>query len=200
MITVFALMIPGLSGQLMCRARPGLRMRPAQMVLLAVAVAVQLTAGRFPAAARYLVPLSFVLGTVLIVSIFWSTGRRVAPAVVASVGATLNTIPIVRWGAMPVEAGSRAAAMTGPIREPGLLAGKHQELLVAGSWRDPSTLLVDRIPVPFAHAVISVGDIVLFVAFILLACSVRASRPERDQAAVKAENRATDGSLPIPAA
>ncbi|MFV0258287.1 MAG: DUF5317 family protein [Acidimicrobiales bacterium] len=163
---------------------PGLRLRPGQIGAVIVAVLLQLTAVPFDSLARALVPASFVLGMMAAASVCWTSCRQVVPTALVALGAAANAAPIIRYGAMPVDPAARAVVSNTPIREPGILAAKHQELAVTAHWSDPISLLIDRIPLPFGHAVISVGDIVLLAGFIALGIGLRL-QPRDDRSAAE---------------
>ena len=186
---------PLLLAQALSPRRSILRPTPAAIGLVAVAVVLQILAATQPDLARVLVPIAFALGTGAIVSVAWmSTGRRLPPTL-AGVGAVMNLIPISIYGAMPVVRSSREAISDVAIAEPELLSAKHTEIDLGLGLAQPASLLSDWIAVPSLNAVISVGDIFLFLAFLAIGLSARADqRVERFQPAPNAAKSATEGS------
>ncbi|MFJ5304159.1 DUF5317 family protein [Streptomyces sp. NPDC088350] len=137
--------------------------------LLWLAAAVQITQR---VTATFPTTVGHVLGTALLVLVFalsllWLgvniRGRSwplTAAVGVAVVGALLNALAITANGRMPYRTSAAAAAglPTASQTAKNAPAGHTTHLLVLG----------DTIPVPALHAVISIGDIVLAAAVVLL--------------------------------
>lgn len=99
--------------------------------------------------------LAVLLGSNLLIAIFLAANFRLPGVLLAAIGMALNVIVIAANGAMPVS--TLALEKAGFEGEVGDLGSKH-ELLDAGTkvpW------LADVIPVPYARAIISLGDVVL---------------------------------------
>lgn len=99
--------------------------------------------------------LAVLLGSNALVAIFLAANARLPGVFLAAIGMAMNVIVIAANGAMPVS--TLALEKAGYEGQPGDLGTKH-ELLDAGT-RAP--WLADVIPVPYARAIISLGDVVL---------------------------------------
>ncbi len=190
---LLVLAAPFLIAQALSPRRAILRPTPTAIVLVAVGVAFQVLAAMQPFLSRALVPLAFACGTAAFVSVAWTSTRRRMPPLLAGIGAVANLIPISIYGAMPVVRDSRLVVSSTEIDEPDLLSAKHTEIDLDLGWSEPASLLSDWIPLPWLNAVISIGDIFLFLAFLAIGLSARADH--RAQAAPNVANSATEGSL-----
>jgi hypothetical protein len=149
---------------LLARGRLRLVTDRRSITLLALA-ALCLAASRFAArVAPALVVAAFAIGAIGLVRVFAATSRSRLLAGVAGVGCLANIVPIVAFGAMPVSVAARRTMSSRPAAEPAVFAAKHVETVT----NSQIARLGDVIAVPMLRAVVSVGDVVVLVAFLCL--------------------------------
>jgi len=165
-VAVFA--VPCLVAQIISAGRPVLRPDARSLALVACAVLCQLAVPIVPGWARILLPLSFGLGTLAMIRIVWNSSRQIAPTIFAGTGALFNLAPIAWFGSMPVHSAGRARIQSTPLVEPDLIAAKHVDMDFTVHWTNPISLLTDWIAIPAFNAMVSLGDLLLVIAFFLL--------------------------------
>jgi len=173
MLIFATLLAPCFAAQTLNPREPVLRSTAASTGLVLLAVAVQLFGNFQPSTSRFCVPGAFVLGLIAIIWIMWQSTRSPLVASLAGLGALANTVPILVYGAMPVRRASRESFSASELHEAAAVSAKHVEMDLTLTLSDPISLLCDWIPLPFASAVISIGDIAIVLAFVGLGLNVR---------------------------
>lgn len=161
-------------GAAMIAARGAIRLDVDRSALAALGVAMScLCLATISAWPGPLVPMAFAFGTLALVRVLARSSRSVVVPALGGLGALANLVPIAVHGAMPVRSGARRILSDIPASEPALLATKHREVDAS-----PVMWLADHIPVavPGLAAVVSPGDLVLVVAFVVLGLDQRRTR------------------------
>jgi hypothetical protein len=131
--------------------------------LLAIAL-VLLSLARSTPGHGLLVASSFMCGTIGLVRVVRATSGSRLLGSLAGAGGLANIVPIAVYGAMPVSAAARERLSPVAIAEPSMFDVKHTEVVAsAGVAR-----LGDVVPIPAIGAVVSVGDVVLLVTFVIV--------------------------------
>lgn len=170
------LILPTILFQLLTGRRPLLVLTPIASVLLLAGLSAQGLAAYTSGFDGVLVRIAFVCGLSAIALLFRASGSAIS-AWLATGGAAMNALPVLVYGAMPVGANAvltASGSMSGS--EASLTAPKH---VIVDSLNSSIALFCDVIPVPNLNLVVSVGDLFVVVAFLILAAQrVTRSKPE----------------------
>ncbi|MFV0523255.1 MAG: DUF5317 family protein [Acidimicrobiales bacterium] len=168
MFSLLMLVVPLVVLQVIVGARPLFDVGRRDAGVLAVAVALQVSAVHPAVPGRVVVPASFAAGVVAAIGVVRrSTSSPWARALIVG-GAVLNLVPIGMRGAMPVSPAAMVSLAATGSDEPVWMASKHQLDSSAGVVG----VLSDSIVVG-SVAIVSVGDVALALGLVLLAWSRR---------------------------
>lgn len=170
-MAIVAFLAPIIAVQLVTGFRFQLSLRRGEAALLGVALALQILAATVAMSARIGMPLSVAIAIVAGYRILRRAVRSRVPAMVCVAGAVSNLVPIAFVGAMPVSV-SGTADVQGERVESILTRARHAP--AADDLSGALGALSDWIPVPALHAVVSPGDFLILVGFVLVGyCHLR---------------------------